>query len=192
MLSRLQPGNESSQGLPSLQNRRKQQQQQSTLLSGNVRLPANQVIQPPAAVTSPRRSLYTFPLPSQKLCEAWARSSSISHPRAQDRTQHTVGSLLMSARQWEAKMACFSCFSFIFMGFWKCILHFFNYFSSISKKVFGYCFLKRWFTDKNNLHTDPRVGCFWGLCPQGDKRPSPRGSLTYKWMSHLRGPERQA
>ena len=51
-------------------------------------------------------------------------------------------------------------FSLIFMDFWKYILHFFNYFSSKSK-VFGYCFLKRWFKDENNsLHIDPRVGCF--------------------------------
>lgn len=72
--------------------------------------PANQVIQPPAAATSPRRSLYTSPPPSQKLCEAWARSSSISDPRAQDRTQHTVGSPLMSAGQWRQKWPVFLVF----------------------------------------------------------------------------------
>lgn len=64
-----------------------------------------------------RRSLYTFPLPSQKLCEAWARSSSISDPRAQDRTQHTVGSLLMSAGHWRQKWPVFPVFHLFLWAF---------------------------------------------------------------------------
>ena len=192
-LSCLQSGNESTQGLPSFQNRRQQQQRKALCNlamsdSQQTKSSNHQQGHPPEKV-----SLH---LPSAEPEALWGLGTILKHLWPQSPGQNLAHSRFSTHACWtlEAQMACFSCFSFIFMGFWKCILHFFNYFSSKSKKVFGYCFLKRWFTDENNsLHIDPRVGCFWGLCPQGDKkRPSPRESLTYKGMSHQRGPERQA
>lgn len=189
-LSCLQSGNESTQGLLSFQNRRQQQQCKALC---NLAMSDSQQTKSsnhPQGHPPERVSLH---LPSAEPEAPWGLGTIPKHLWPQSPGQNLAHSRFSTHACWtlEAKLACFSCLSFICMGFWKCILHFFNYFSSKSKKVFGYCFLKRWFTDEDNsLHIDPRVGCFWGLCPQGDKkRPSPRESLTYKGMSHQRGPK---